>query len=80
MNIWGFQFHLELDERLINRWLSLPSYQQELSESGLETTPEEIQKDSSKYLPKALKLAEQVFGSWIGQVGKPKSRIVLPSR
>jgi len=23
---YGFQFHLELDERLINRWLTMPEY------------------------------------------------------
>ena len=33
-NAYGLQCHLELDERLINRWLSLPEYLADLDANG----------------------------------------------
>lgn len=77
---WGLQFHLELDQRLIRRWLSLPSYRQELERSGLGVTPERIETDTTRLLPETLKLAEQVFGAWLDQLDTPRQRLVLSSR
>ena len=34
-NAYGFQFHLEMDEALIERWLANPAYRDELAASGL---------------------------------------------
>ena len=31
---WGLQCHLELDERLINRWLNYPEYRADLEQQG----------------------------------------------
>ena len=76
----GFQFHLELDRRLINRWLDLPFYRRDLAGSGLHTTPEEIRADTGRYLPGALDLADRVFGAWLEQLDSPGQRLVLPSR
>lgn len=77
---WGLQFHLELDQRLIQRWLSIPSYRQELAASGLETSAEEIEAQTAELLPATLTLAQQVFGAWLDQLGAPEQRLVLASR
>lgn len=77
---WGFQFHLELDQRLIHRWLGLPAYRQDLIASGLDTTPEKIRAETATHLPEALTLADQSFGAWLDLLGTPEQRIVLPSR
>lgn len=77
---WGLQFHLELDERLIRRWLKLPDYRQELLDSGLGTSPEQIQRQTSELLPTTLALAEQVFGAWLDRLDTPQQRLVLASR
>lgn len=77
---WGFQFHLELDRRLIHRWLTLPFYRNDLSDSGLARTPDQIEADTDQYLPSTLKLADKVFGAWLNQLDTPSQRIVLGSR
>jgi GMP synthase (glutamine-hydrolysing) len=77
---WGFQFHLELDERLIRRWLTLPFYRNDLARSGLKKTPEDLRADTHSLLPQSLQLAEAVFGNWLKCVGEPQRRIVLGSR
>ncbi len=77
---WGLQFHLELDQRLIHRWLTLPQYREDLKASGLAVTPERIEADTARLLPATLRLAEQVFGAWLDQLGDPEQRLVLSSR
>ena len=77
---WGFQFHLELDERLIRRWLTLPFYRKDLAESGLKKTPEDIRADTHHCLAQSLQLADAVFGNWLQLIGEPQRRIVLGSR
>ncbi|MDT8439139.1 MAG: gamma-glutamyl-gamma-aminobutyrate hydrolase family protein [Wenzhouxiangellaceae bacterium] len=77
---WGFQFHLELDQRLIHRWLTLKPYRHDLEQSGLDRTPDEIRRETEHHLPRALTLAEQVFGRWLDQLGTPERRLVLGSR
>ncbi|MEN1726859.1 MAG: gamma-glutamyl-gamma-aminobutyrate hydrolase family protein [Pseudomonadota bacterium] len=77
---WGFQFHLEMDARLIQRWLTLPFYREDLAESGLAHTPEDIAADTREHLAESEALADQVFGAWLDRIGSPEQRLVLPSR
>ncbi len=77
---WGFQFHLELDERLIRRWLTLPFYRNDLAGSGVGKTPEDLRADTQRYLPQSLELADAVFGNWLQLLGQPQRRLVLGSR
>jgi GMP synthase (glutamine-hydrolysing) len=77
---WGFQFHLELDGRLIDRWLSLPFYLEDLGGSGLETSAEEIRRHNATCLGPSLALAEAVFGRWLARLDAPERRVVLASR
>jgi len=77
---WGFQFHLELDEGLIRRWLSSPGYLGELEASGLAQTPSDILDDTQQYLAETRRLAEQVFGNWLALLGPNGGRRLLPSR
>jgi GMP synthase (glutamine-hydrolysing) len=77
---WGFQFHLELDEGLIRRWLGSPGYLGELEASGLAQTPERILDDTQQFLAGTRLLAEQVFGNWLSRLAPNGSRLLLPSR
>jgi len=76
---WGFQFHLELDRRLIHRWLTLPFYREDLAESGLDRTPESIEAGTGRHLPATLELADRGFGNWLDLLGAPEQRVVLGS-
>lgn len=77
---WGFQFHLELDERLIRRWLTLPFYRDDLAASGLKKTPADIAVETARHLPDTLRLADEVFTNWLNQLDSPEQRVVLASR
>jgi GMP synthase (glutamine-hydrolysing) len=77
---WGFQFHLELDEGLIRRWLAAPGYLGELAASGLEQTPADILDDTHRFLAGTRHLAGQVFGNWLDRLGPNGGRRLLPSR
>ncbi|QOC23558.1 gamma-glutamyl-gamma-aminobutyrate hydrolase family protein [Wenzhouxiangella sp. AB-CW3] len=77
---WGFQFHLELDERLIRRWLTLPFYRKDLAAAGLRKTPEDLREATQQHLPQSLQLADQVFGNWLGLLESPRRRVILGSR
>lgn len=77
---WGFQFHLELDGRLIERWLSLPFYLEDLADSGLPRTKADIRHQTDRFLDDSLRLARSVFGRWLDRLGEPARRLVLGSR
>lgn len=77
---WAFQFHLELDERLIRRWLTLDFYRDDLAASGLKRTPEDIGAATREHLPDTLRLADHIFGHWLDRLSGPSQRIVLGSR
>ncbi|NGP52674.1 gamma-glutamyl-gamma-aminobutyrate hydrolase family protein [Thioalkalivibrio sp. XN8] len=77
---WGFQFHLELDEGLIRRWLHSPGYLADLRDSGLDHTPAKILDDTQQFLPPTQRLAERVFGNWLDRLAPNGNSRVLPSR
>jgi GMP synthase (glutamine-hydrolysing) len=77
---YGFQFHLEMDMPLIERWLANPHYRRELEASGLGHGPEAIRKASRDHIGGMQAAAERVFERFLDLVGRPQRRIVLPSR
>ncbi len=77
---YGFQFHLELDERLINRWLGLPPYLEELENSGVPHGAEEIRDQTRENIKDSVALSRNVFGELLEPLGRKAARHVLPSR
>jgi len=77
---YGLQFHLELDERLINRWLSYPEYQKELQAAGRGQDATAIREQTHKLIGQSVALSYEMFGQFLKPLGLPASRHVLPSR
>jgi GMP synthase (glutamine-hydrolysing) len=77
---YGFQFHLEMDLPLIERWLAHPAYRQELEQSGLGHDAEAIRVASRRHIAAMQARADQVFNNFLDLVGRPRRRLVLPSR
>lgn len=76
---WGFQFHLELDQRLISRWLSLPPYLDELRVSGVGCTPEQILNDTGRHIEASTGTSNKVFDAFLDLL-PAAGGMVLPSR
>jgi GMP synthase (glutamine-hydrolysing) len=79
-NAYGFQFHLEANQALIERWLSTPAYRDELQAAGLVQDPEMIRARTAREADAMEQCAEQVFGEFLDLVGRPLRRITLGSR
>jgi GMP synthase (glutamine-hydrolysing) len=77
---YGFQFHLEADAALIERWLALPVYRRELAEAGLGRDEQQVRSDTAAWIASTQRLADAVFNNFLDLVGRPSQRLVLPSR
>ncbi len=77
---YGFQFHLEADQPMIERWLKIPSYREELEAAGLGHDAETIRAATGELIQRMQPLAETVFNGFLDLVGKPSRRVLLPSR
>ena len=79
-NAYGFQFHLEADEDVIDRWLGLPSFRPELAAPGLATDERAIRGETAKLVAATRGTAAAVFNNFLDLIGRPKRRRPLPSR
>jgi GMP synthase (glutamine-hydrolysing) len=79
-NAYGLQCHLELDERLINRWLSLPEYVADLPKNGRGDSEQAIRHQTHELIGQSAELSFEIFGQFLHPLGAPASRHVLPSR
>ncbi|HRQ65740.1 MAG TPA: gamma-glutamyl-gamma-aminobutyrate hydrolase family protein [Xanthomonadaceae bacterium] len=77
---YGFQFHLEMDLPLIERWLATPGYLRELADSGLGRDADAIRAQSRQHIATMQARADQVFNNFLDLIGRPRRRMVLPSR
>jgi len=76
---YGLQCHLELDERLINRWLSLGEYTDDLEAYG-NVSPEQVRRETHQLIGQSATLGRAIFGQFLRPLGTRNSRQVLPSR
>ncbi|BAV97407.1 type 1 glutamine amidotransferase [Lysobacter enzymogenes] len=79
-NAYGFQFHLEMDVPLIERWLANPVYRAELAELGHGTSEEAIRALTAQHIAGMQQRADQVFNNFLDLIGRPQRRYTLPSR
>jgi len=77
---YGFQFHLEVNEALIGRWLGTPRYLEELSGMEGRTDPETIRRETALYIEQLKSLSANVFGSFIEILGHQKKFRTMRSR
>ena len=80
MNAYGFQFHMEADTAMIERWLRMPAYREELAAAALGRDEDSIRAATAASMTTMRPLAETTFNNFLDLVGRPERRIVLPSR
>ena len=80
--VYGLQFHLEVDEPMIERWLRVPENVEDIARlSGAANGADRIRTDTALHIGTTMRLAERVFASFIRIFGleSPRPR-PLPSR
>lgn len=79
-NVYGFQFHLEVEKRLVDRWLRVPENNKLIENSNGEIDPHKITEQTPIYIDNLIKLSNEVFGELIKQFEKGEKIHLLPSR
>src|SRR5690606_5486312 len=75
-----FQFHLEMDERLVERWLANPAYRDELAASGLPHDEQAIRAQTRRHIAAMQRPADAVSNNFLHLLRRPRRRHTLPSR
>ena len=78
--VYAFQFHLEVDEAMIYRWLKVPRHLQELAELEGKIDPEQIRAETPQHIAKMKQIGTQAFEAFIALIGAPRKARSLPSR
>jgi GMP synthase (glutamine-hydrolysing) len=78
--VYGFQFHLEVDEPMIHRWLEVPHHKKELEALQGKVDPETIRQETQRYIDHSKKLSQKTFGEFIKLFGVQKKFVRLSSR
>jgi len=78
--VYGFQFHLEVDEPMIERWLVVPQHLNELLEVKEKTTPERIRAETKERMSGLKALSQKTFGELLKIFGEKKKYCCPPSR
>lgn len=63
--VYGLQFHLEVDEAMISRWLSYESNLKDINESKGEFSVLKIKTDTSQYVQRSIDLSLQTFSKFV---------------
>ncbi len=79
-NVYGLQFHLEVDERMIERWLNVPMHKKEIESLKGEIDSQVIRQETKLYIGRLKRLSEKTFGEFIKLFGTRKTRQRLTSR
>lgn len=77
---YGFQFHLEVDEPLVERWLSVPDNQPILADEQGNIDPDAIRRETRASIDALQDLSRKTFSRWIDRFEMPQRRRALPSR
>ena len=63
--VYAFQFHMEVDEALIDRWLTVPAFMEEIRRSGGKFVPEQIRAATGENIRSLKRLAGRTFAEFI---------------
>jgi GMP synthase (glutamine-hydrolysing) len=77
---YGFQFHLEVDASLVERWLTVPGNQAMLAAEAGRIDPDAIRKQTTQSIGALEALSRETFSRWIDRFEINPRRRTLPSR
>jgi GMP synthase (glutamine-hydrolysing) len=80
-NVYGLQFHLEVDQPMIERWLLNGGNQREIADRwDMGAKIAEIRHDTNRYVDDSLAIGRELFGTYISGLRQRRRRTALPSR
>jgi GMP synthase (glutamine-hydrolysing) len=79
-HIYGFQFHLEVNHSLIERWLTVPANLETLQDEAGRVDPDSIRQQSIDSASALEALSKETFSRWINRFEIGPRRRHLPSR
>jgi GMP synthase (glutamine-hydrolysing) len=79
-NVYGFQFHLEVDEPMILRWLKVPENRLEIANPHGNIDPDQVHQETPQYIQRLHELSNDAFSAFINLFGIEKTRRGLFSR
>jgi GMP synthase (glutamine-hydrolysing) len=77
---YGFQFHLEVDASLIERWLTVPDNRTMLRDEAGRIDPEAIRAETAASIADLQALSRRTFSRWVDRFEFGPRRRLLPSR
>jgi GMP synthase (glutamine-hydrolysing) len=77
---YGFQFHLEVDSSVIERWLTVPDNQGTLEDEAGRTDLDELRAQTVESIDALQSLSRETFSRWIDRFELTPRRRGLPSR
>jgi GMP synthase (glutamine-hydrolysing) len=79
-NAYGLQFHPEVNQELITRWLSVPGYRTELEDSEGPDHARQFHADTHRYIGLSVEAATRVFGEFAALFRRRARHTLLGSR
>jgi GMP synthase (glutamine-hydrolysing) len=79
-HVYGFQFHLEVNEPLVQRWLRVPDNRRMLGKYAARVRPEAVVDETRRRIAGLEALSERTFSRWIERFELPPRKLQLPSR
>lgn len=69
-NVYGLQFHLEVERKTVDQWLELPENQEIFRNSRGRFVPGNIKADTDRFLSNSMALSEEAFTRFLKLSGK----------
>ena len=73
-NVYGIQFHMEVDEPMIGRWLDNPDLQAEIAGLDGQVDPESIRRETRRHIGRLRRLSDAAFGDFAKLFGPLRRR------
>jgi len=79
-HVYALQFHLEVDEPMIRRWLHTPVNAREIENLGGEAFVARVQRETEAHIGGSVSLGNEIFGEFLRLFHSRPQRTALPSR
>lgn len=79
-SVYALQFHLEVDARMIDRWLDLPDHQHDIERAHGPGGREAIRSLTLSRIEPSMQSGTRVFGRWLELFGSKRRKTLLRSR